>query len=100
MKKRRKLKILMIFVLFILWIGGAVYGHQLATSSNKGLTTVTIGYQAGDPVSLSKARGVLASKMKALGYKVVFREFTDGASEMQALASGSIDYARTGDTPL
>ncbi len=37
--------------------------------------------------------------MKAKGYQVVFKEFSDGAALMTALKSGAIDYARVGDTP-
>ncbi|NMN63489.1 aliphatic sulfonate ABC transporter substrate-binding protein, partial [Lacticaseibacillus paracasei] len=43
--------------------------------------------------------GELIKKMKAKGYQVVFKEFSDGAALMTALKSGAIDYARVGDTP-
>jgi hypothetical protein len=69
-----------------------------STSSTK-LTTVTIGYQKADPVDISRARGELAKKMKAKGYKVVFKEFQDGTALTTALKSGDIDYARVGDVP-
>lgn len=81
----------------------AIWGYKTSTSDNSSssdsLQTVTIGYQAGDPISIAKARGELKKKMKAKGYKVVFKEFQNGAAEMQAMKSGSIDYARVGDTP-
>ncbi len=87
-----------IFLLFI--AGAAIWGYTLTrTSSSDGLETVTIGYQAGDPISIAKARGQLVKKMKAKGYRVVFKEFQNGAAEMEAMNSGTIDYARVGDTP-
>jgi sulfonate transport system substrate-binding protein len=92
-------KKIVLALLLIGWAGGTYYGYRQTVSPDDKLTTVTIGYQKGDPVDISRSRGVLAKKMKELGYKVVYKEFTDGASEMQALAAGSINYARTGDTP-
>lgn len=72
---------------------------QTGGGSSQSLTTITIGYQAGDEIDISKLRGELKKKMKAKGYNVKFKEFQNGSAEMQALASGSIDYARVGDTP-
>ncbi len=92
-------KKIILIVLLILWAGGTYYGYRQATGAGDKLEKVTIGYQKGDPVDVSKSRGVLVKKMKALGYRIVFKEFSDGSSEMQALVSGSINYARTGDTP-
>lgn len=90
-------------VILVLWAGVAFYGYRQtdgATSSHSnGLTTVTVGYQKGDPFDIAKERGQLVKKMKAKGYKVVFKQFQDGNALMQAMKSGSIDYARTGDTP-
>jgi ABC transporter, substrate-binding protein, aliphatic sulfonates family len=79
----------------------AFYGFKQtdAGSNSSGLETVTVGYQKGDPFDIAKQRGKFVEKMKKKGYKVVWKEFQDGNSLMQALKSGSIDYARTGDTP-
>ena len=97
MKKILKLGALLLVL--AVWIAGAAYGYKLTHTSSNGLTKIVIGYQAGDPIDISKTRGVLKKKMAEVGYDVTFKEFTDGAAEMQALESGSIDYARTGDTP-
>ena len=47
----------------------AIWGYKTSTSDNSSssdsLQTVTIGYQAGDPISIAKARGELKKKMKA-----------------------------------
>ncbi|APX71796.1 aliphatic sulfonate ABC transporter substrate-binding protein [Companilactobacillus allii] len=101
MKNKRRLKKLLISVVLIFWACIAFYGFKQtdAGASTSGLTSVTIGYQKGDPFDIAKQRGEFAKKMKAKGYKVVWKEFSDGSSLMQALNSGSVDYARTGDTP-
>ncbi|GFZ27022.1 aliphatic sulfonate ABC transporter substrate-binding protein [Lactobacillus corticis] len=90
-----------IFFLLVAWICVAFYGFKqtdLGNSSEK-LTTIKIGYLSGDEIEISAARGALKKKLRAKGYNVVFKKFTSGAAETEALASGSIDYARTGDTP-
>ncbi|MFR6020186.1 MAG: aliphatic sulfonate ABC transporter substrate-binding protein, partial [Lactobacillaceae bacterium] len=69
------------------------------TTAASDLETVTIGYQKADPVDIARQHGELIKKMKAQGYQVVFKEFSDGAALMTALKSGAIDYARVGDTP-
>jgi len=100
-KKQKKFKKLIISVVLFFWAVIAIYGFKQtdvgATSSDS--QTVTIGYQKGDPFDIAKERGEFVKKMKAKGYTVVWKEFQDGNSLMQALKAGSINYARTGDTP-
>ncbi|WP_412989899.1 aliphatic sulfonate ABC transporter substrate-binding protein [Pediococcus siamensis] len=96
--KRKIKKWLLVFLLFFT-VGIATYGYQQTSASESGLKKIVVGYQKGDPIDISKARGVLAKKMKAKGYQVVFKEFQDGTALMTALKSGSINYARLGDTP-
>ncbi|KRN98894.1 aliphatic sulfonate ABC transporter substrate-binding protein [Companilactobacillus kimchiensis] len=100
-KKRRGFKKLLISLVLILWAGIAIYGFKQtdAGAATSDLKTVTIGYQKGDPFDIAKERGEFVKKMKAKGYKIVWKEFQDGSSLMQAMKSGSIDYARTGDAP-
>ena len=83
----------------IMWLSVAVYGYTQTTTAASDLETVTIGYQKADPVDIARQHGELIKKMKAKGYQVVFKEFSDGAALMTALKSGAIDYARVGDTP-
>lgn len=100
MKKKSPWKKIILALVLIFCLGAAFYGYrQTDSSSSDNLTKVTVGYQKADPIDISKTRGELVKKMKKKGYKVVFKEFQDGSSLMQALKSGSIDYARTGDTP-
>lgn len=100
-KKKRNLKKLLISVVLVFWAAIAIYGFKQtdAGAATSGLETVTIGYQKGDPFDIAKQRGEFSKKMEKKGYKVVFKEFSDGNSLMQALKAGSVDYARTGDTP-
>ncbi|MFD1670750.1 aliphatic sulfonate ABC transporter substrate-binding protein [Agrilactobacillus yilanensis] len=97
----KRVKKLLISIVLVFWAVVAVYGFKQtdAGSSSSGLETVTVGYQKGDPFDIAKQRGEFAKKMKAKGYKIVWKEFQDGNSLLQALKSGSIDYGRTGDTP-
>jgi ABC-type nitrate/sulfonate/bicarbonate transport systems, periplasmic components len=101
-KKKRNFKKLLISLVLVFWAVIVVYGFKqtdAGAASSSDLQTVTIGYQKGDPFDIAKQRGEFAKKMKAKGYKVVWKEFQDGNSLMQALKAGSINYARTGDTP-
>ncbi|MFD1430816.1 aliphatic sulfonate ABC transporter substrate-binding protein [Lacticaseibacillus mingshuiensis] len=102
--KQKKSRLLILLVVVLALIGVACYGYWTSNggasaSTTKKLKTVTIGYQKADPVDISRQRGELAKEMKAKGYKVVFKEFQDGTALTTALRSGSIDYARLGDTP-
>lgn len=86
-------------LLLILWIGVAYMGFREVSGEATTLTKVTLGYQKADILDISKERGFFEEKMKAKGYKVVWKEFQDGSSLMQAVKSGEVDYARLGDTP-
>jgi len=101
-KKQRRFKKLLISLVLVFWAVIAIYGFKqtdAGAASNSDLQTVTIGYQKGDPFDIAKERGEFVKKMQAKGYKVVFKEFQDGNSLMQAMKAGSVDYASTGDTP-
>lgn len=100
-KRKKNLKKLLISLVLVFWAVIAVYGFKQtdAGAASSSLETVTIGYQKGDPFDIAKERGEFAKKMKAKGYKIVWKEFQDGSSLMQALKAGSVDYARTGDAP-
>lgn len=98
--KHKRIRLALLLIGLLAWLSVAFYGYrQVHADSSSSLTTVTIGYQKGDSVDISRQRGELVKKMKAKGYKVVFKEFQNGAALMTALKAGSIDYARAGDTP-
>lgn len=59
-----------------------------------------IGHQKFDPLTLVKAKGNLEARLKPLGVaSVKWTEFPSGPPMLEALNAGSIDFARTGDTP-
>ena len=97
MKHKKHLWFLVIGL--IMWLSVAVYGYTQTTPAASDLQTATLAYQTADPVDIARQHGELIKKMKAKGYQVVFKEFSDGAALMTALKSGAIDYARVGDTP-
>lgn len=97
---RHHWKLGLLIMIILAWLGIALFGWQQQNgSSSSANKTVTLGYQKADPIDIAKQRGEFAKALKAKGYKVVFKEFQDGSSLMQALKSGNIDYARLGDTP-
>ncbi|MCL5457825.1 aliphatic sulfonate ABC transporter substrate-binding protein [Loigolactobacillus coryniformis] len=97
--KKHKWQVSLLFIALLAWLGIAFYGYRQTDTSSSALTTVTIGYQKADPVDIARQRGQLVKKMQAKGYKVVFKEFSDGTALLTALQAGDIDYARVGDTP-
>lgn len=99
MKSKQTPRKVIIWILIVIWGLIAYLGWRQTTDAGQSLKTITIGYQAGDEFDISKTRGKFAKQMKAKGYDVKFKEFQNGSAEMQALANGSIDYARIGDTP-
>ena len=59
-----------------------------------------IGHQKFDPLTLVKNKGKLEARLKPLGVtEIKWTEFPSGPPQMEALAAGSIDIARTGDAP-
>ncbi|MFD1393496.1 aliphatic sulfonate ABC transporter substrate-binding protein [Lacticaseibacillus jixianensis] len=99
--KSKRFKTALLLILLGAWLAVAGYGYTQTrpTTSKEALTRVVIGFQKGDIVDISRQHQVLAQKMKAAGYQVVFKEFQDGAALMTALKSGNINYARLGDAP-
>lgn len=99
MKKKKILTKILLGALAILWITIASFGYSQINGGSTTLKTIKIGYQKADPIDIAKTRGKFIKKMKSKGYQVVFKEFKDGSSLLQALKTGNVDYARTGDVP-
>ncbi|PZO38049.1 MAG: aliphatic sulfonate ABC transporter substrate-binding protein [Pseudanabaena frigida] len=82
-------------------------GSPIANTSATAPTTtppqtlvLRIGHQKFDPLTLVKNKGKLEARLKPLGVtEVKWTEFPSGPPQMEALAAGSIDIARTGDAP-
>lgn len=87
------------------WIGGlllfitAVMILAGCAQSSTTQKVIRVGYQKGDEFNITKIYGNLENKLKKEGYTVEWKEFQQGSDLMEALRSGSIDYARTGNTP-
>ncbi|WP_284946294.1 aliphatic sulfonate ABC transporter substrate-binding protein [Acidisoma cladoniae] len=61
---------------------------------------LNVGYQkASVSLALLKARGLLAERLKPLGYDVAWSVFTSGPPIMEALSAGAVDFAFTGEPP-
>jgi sulfonate transport system substrate-binding protein len=73
---------------------------QTTSPSSAQNLVVRIAHQKFDPLTLVKAKGNLEERLKPLGVaSVKWTEFQSGSPTMEALNAGSIDIARTGDTP-
>jgi sulfonate transport system substrate-binding protein len=61
---------------------------------------LNVGYQkASASLTLLKAQGLLAERLKPLGYDVTWSVFTSGPPIMEALSAGAVDFAYTGEPP-
>ncbi|MGX1104596.1 MULTISPECIES: sulfonate ABC transporter substrate-binding protein [Bradyrhizobium] len=69
---------------------GASYGQE---------KVVRIGYQKYGKLVLLKSKGSLEEKLKAVGTKVVWTEFSSGPPLLEALNVGAIDFGNTGEAP-
>ena len=109
-KRQRRFKLGVIIVFSCLWIWGAFVGwrnlnvnhnttSEADTSQSTKLKKITIGYQKGDILEITKVHGNLDADMKEKGYRIVWRSFQSGAALLQALATGNLDFGRTGNTP-
>jgi sulfonate transport system substrate-binding protein len=67
--------------------------------ADKGLR-FRIGYQKNGLLLVTKTRGTIEARMKAVGVdRVEWIEFASGPPLLEALAVGSIDFGSTGDAP-
>lgn len=91
--------------LILSWCGLACSLHANQTNANQPTAAaqnivLRIGHQKFDPLTLVKNKGNLEERLKPLGVSSVeWKEFQSGPPLMEALNVGSIDIARTGDTP-
>lgn len=60
---------------------------------------VNVGFQKYGTLVLIKGKGLLEEKLKPLGYTVNWAEFAAGPQMLEALNSGAIDIAQTGEAP-
>jgi len=60
---------------------------------------VRIGHQKLGAFALLKPRGILAERLKTLGYTVSWKEFPGGPQLLEAVKAGAVDFAHTNDAP-
>lgn len=71
-----------------------------ATAGTQGKKGVfRVGYQKAGETLLLKNKKLLETKLGDMGYKVEWAEFSTGMSILEALSTGSIDFANSGDAP-
>ncbi|MBP1083915.1 MULTISPECIES: aliphatic sulfonate ABC transporter substrate-binding protein [Bacillus] len=100
MKRKRNLWKKQTTVVVVLALILLVACGQNNTSNGDGRKeTIRIGYQKSGPILLLKSEKKLEDELGKLGYKVEWSEFNTGASILEALNAGSIDFATAGDTP-
>ncbi len=80
--------------------GAALLGTFLSTvlSTVSAQTEIRLGYQRGDFATVMIEQGLLEARFGP-DVTVTWTLFTSGPPMLEALAAGSIDFARTGDTP-
>ena len=61
---------------------------------------IKIGYPKAGPLIILSKLGRLEKALAPLGVNVEWREFTSGVQILEAMASRSIDFAMTGDSPI
>jgi sulfonate transport system substrate-binding protein len=61
--------------------------------------TVRIGFQKYGKLVLLKSKGTLEEKLKSLGAKVLWTEFSSGPPLLEAINVGAIDFGNTGEAP-
>jgi sulfonate transport system substrate-binding protein len=98
---RTRKRAIALFLLFALGLAlSLVISACSPNVAQKQSLVLRIGHQKFDPLTLVKAQGNLAEKLKPLGVSSVeWTEFQSGPPIMEALNAGSIDIARTGDAP-
>lgn len=77
---------------------GAVLLSLTLFSTVSAQTEIRLGYQRGDFAAVMMEQGLLEARFGP-DVTVTWTLFTSGPPMLEALAAGSIDFARTGDTP-
>lgn len=99
MKSKRNLWKKQVFAVVVLALILLTACGQNTNNGDGRKGTIRIGYQKSGPILLLKKEKRLEDELGKLGYKVEWSEFNTGASILEALNAGSIDFATAGDTP-
>lgn len=85
-----------IYILFVFALVLLAVGCSQAEGKQK---EIKIGYQKGATMLTLKEREAFIDELEEEGYTVTWSEFNTGSSILEALHSGSIDFANAGDLP-
>ncbi|MDY0406550.1 hypothetical protein P5G51_015320 [Virgibacillus sp. 179-BFC.A HS] len=92
--------ILLLVIGFLCLAAAGCAVNKDASADAKKDQVVRIGYQKNGPLVILKSLGTLEKRLDSLGYKVEWKEFQAGPALVEALNAGSIDFGRTGNSPL
>ncbi|MEN1969453.1 sulfonate ABC transporter substrate-binding protein [Lentibacillus sp. N15] len=96
---RKKLSLLIIVFFVVAIVTGC--SNQGGTSADaKQDNVIRIGYQKNGPLLILKSLGTLEKRLNSLNYTVEWKEFQAGPALVEALHAGSIDFGRTGNSPV
>jgi sulfonate transport system substrate-binding protein len=76
-----------------------IFGGVLLSNAADG-KLLRIGYQKSGAFLLVRSEGTLEKALTPLGYRVEWKEFTDGPTLIEALNAGSIDIGHSGNCPV
>lgn len=99
MRKKVFTSITSLLLLTFIFLVGCELEVTSSVSKNKD-QVVKIGYQKNCPLVILKSLGTLEERLELEGYTVEWKEFQAGPALMEALNAGSIDFGRTGNSPV
>ena len=99
MKKKRIFYYITLLLAFAVLLVGC--GAEGSSKKSNGKTSsekiVRVGYQKGNTLNILKESGFLEKKLKDKGYKVEWKEFSQGNALLEGLFTGNIDFGHAAD---
>ena len=99
MKQRFKRTHFYLLISFFLLLSVLLTACGQTTGSSADKQTINIGYQKNGTTLTLKQKQELQKELEGFGYEVKWSEFNTGSSILEALNTGSIDFANAGDIP-
>ncbi|GGB31447.1 sulfonate ABC transporter substrate-binding protein [Lentibacillus populi] len=96
---RKKISLLLIGLLCMTAVTGCSMSDDASANTEQD-HVIRIGYQKNGPLIILKSLGTLEERLDSLGYTVEWKEFQAGPALVEALNAGSIDFGRTGNSPV
>ncbi|WP_269409141.1 sulfonate ABC transporter substrate-binding protein [Lentibacillus daqui] len=92
--------LLLLSMLFVIAVFSGCSKGESAPSDVEQDHVIRIGYQKNGPLVILKSLGTLEEQLNSLGYTVEWKLFQEGPALVEALNAGSIDFGRTGNSPV